>query len=48
MRRFSRKEPAGPKAGFSDRLHEIENHVKRLEQVSQLAGLKAQGNRRHH
>jgi hypothetical protein len=39
----SRKEPAAPKAGFPGRLREIENHVKRLEQLSQLAGLKAQG-----
>jgi ferritin-like metal-binding protein YciE len=39
----SRKEPAGPKAGFPGYLRETENHVKRLEQVSQLAGLKAQG-----
>jgi len=37
------EEPAGPKAGLSDHLHETENHVKQLEQVSQLAGLKAQG-----
>ena len=36
----SRREP---KAGFPGHLRETENHVKRLEQVSQLAGLKAQG-----
>ena len=44
----SRKEPAGPKAALQTHLRETENHLERLEQVSQLAGLKAQGNRRHH
>ena len=39
----SRKEPAGPKAALQTHLRETENHLKRLEQVSQLAGLKAQG-----
>jgi ferritin-like metal-binding protein YciE len=40
---ISRKKPAGPKAGLPDHLRGTENHLKRLEQVLQLAGLKAKG-----
>jgi hypothetical protein len=39
----SRRNRRGQKQGFQTHLHETENQVKRLEQVSQLAGLKAQG-----
>jgi hypothetical protein len=37
----SRKEPAGPKARLSDPSAPDRDHVKRLKQMSQLAGLKA-------
>jgi ferritin-like metal-binding protein YciE len=42
MRRFRRRNRRGQKQGFQTHLHEAENHVKRLQQVSQLAELKAQ------
>jgi hypothetical protein len=37
----SRKEPAAPKARLSDPSAPDRDHVKRLKQMSQLAGLKA-------
>ena len=40
---FRGRNRRGQKQGFQTHLHETENHVKRLEQVSQLAELKAQG-----
>ena len=43
MRRFRGRNRRGQKQGFQTLLHETENHVKQLEQVSQLADLKAQG-----
>jgi ferritin-like metal-binding protein YciE len=43
MRRFRGRNRQGQKQGFQTHLRETENHLKRLEQVSQLAGLKAQG-----
>ena len=43
MRRFRGRNRQGQKQGFQTHLRETESHLKRLEQVSQLAGLKAQG-----
>jgi ferritin-like metal-binding protein YciE len=37
------EETGRTKAGLPDHLRETENHFKRLEQVLQLAGLKAKG-----